>query len=860
MARFYKTASANPLDYMSRLNIPLMERVLATNEDYITQNLGQAAKLGELASTFPFLQPDEQRAKEITEAYSKQVDTITDAIRSDPANWRKQIDPIRNLSRSLQEDYKVGEISKIADNYSRYKKTSDYIDEQVKQYNKDGKGISADRAKAYKQHFLQSFIQANPKGTAYDRKTGEYNSINVFDPMNNIDIRKTLSEELDKMKADGEIRITDDVTGSGEYFNKVTQKWEGITPEKILRIATDRLNNPQLMDYLKQDSMVGVINGVFESDPTSPDYGKFITPYSYDKTGFTTAEQAIVNDMKKKIAATKNASTKEHLQSQLDAYVGQISNRTQLNWNDKSFLAPILRGITDQYSYQKTEQGNDLSNNSLFNTRLIQSETTARNNANIAARERMQQKGFDHAWDMQERRLESQKELKLLDIANKPPGKGGIKTTGEKKNTDNAVIGMLHTNPFYWQTENKDKMTTSLNDEIMLNQHSVEQLEKAYANLSKTAPENKVMLANAQNQITAAKAKLSSLQSQRDAALGYAINEWKAEKNPKHRYSDLNEQLVRSYLSGSAKSEFDKANAEFKKVEAARANMDRDSPEYNNFMANVYNPARKRKAETEVKYTSGQTIFNSQVKSRADDKLEKAAKETMNRNEIVNTTPTQDYRIIEMITANPSAYKIIDSNGKETNLSFEHGTANPNSIKINGAAVTTGIGNKNVELVATVNGKNYIISPKDDGNLMNSFLSEEFKKSKDKNVNNVGRILGSPTASVISDMMTEMRMNTNPAYGSKDAWVYKVIPNPANPMETMRIRARSISTGASEPKWEFQVETTNPSLIMKNAGKGNGYETDGKTMKGFVPLPSSKSPNGVYHNLEDVLSIFPSDQ
>lgn len=890
MARFYKTASADPLEYMYKLNVPLMADVIKTNDSYITQNLQQTSQLSNLANSFPYLQDDEGRAKEITQQYSKQIDDITDSIKSDPTNWRKQLDPIRTLSRDLQQNYRTGEISKISENYGKYKKTSDYIDEQMKGFTKDGKGISADRARAYKQYFMNQFKEGSGgKGTNYDPKTGQYNSINVFDPMNNVDVRKSLSEELDKMKADGEVRITDQVTGAGEYLNKQTGKWEGITPEKILRIATDRLNNPQLMDYLKQDTIAGIVSGVYDTDPTSSNYGKFIAPYSYDKVGLTTTEQSMVDNMKKKIESTKNQNTKDHLQEQLDSYTKQLSQRTQLNWNNGSYLAPILRGITDEFSYSKTEQGNDISANPIWSDRFNQSQANDRNNKNIASREKLQQQTFDHADDAMREKQKWDLFVKMVDfnLDSLKPKKGTITSSGTKKTTtssgktvptveppkpklENDIVGAISTSPFYWTTENKDKMSIALNDEINVSKNSITQLEKSLADLKKTSPDNKIMIANAENQISSAKAKQNSLESQRELALNYAISQWAAKGNKADNvYDNGNERLVRDYLSGNSKKSFDDANAEFIKAEQTRKQLGANTqpnvqgdPEKSQWLKNVYYPARARKADAETRYNSGQIFFNNEVKKYSDEKLEKAAKETTNKNEIVGTTDTQDQRVIQFINTSPSDYKIRNSEGKETNLSFEHGTAStkPEDFKINGVATTTGLGDKGIELAVTIKGKNYIITPKDDGGRLNSFFSQEFRKSKDKNVKNIGNILGSPTAGVIADMLTEVRMNTNPQYGSKDSWTYKLIPNPANPKETLKVRARSINTGGGEPKWELQFETTNSQLIMKNAGKGEGYTVDGNTMKAFVPLSSSKNNDGVYHNLEDILSIFPSDQ
>lgn len=449
MARFYKTASANPLDYMYRINVPLMEKVIAANDEYITQNLQQAQKLGDIAASFPYLQSDEGRAREIVQGYSKQVDEITDAIRSDPANWRKQLDPMRNLSRDLQQNYKVGEISKIAGNYGQYKKVADEIDKQVAEYNKSGKGISADRAKAYKEYFLRQFTAKDPKGTNYNPKTGEYNAIQVFDPMGNVDIRKILSDELDKMKADKKRYKVSSTTGEEWYFNDVTQEWEGITPERVLSIVTDRLSNPQLMEYLKQDSQVGLINGVFD------DQGKFIAPYNYNGVPISPDEQKNIEKYKANIAKTKDRNQKAQLQANLQNYEQGLQQRRQLNWNDKSYLAPIMRGIVEQQSYEQTITEDLLRNNSKGSTKYVQAQTNARHAATLAQQKQLAemreagvQKRFDDNLGWQKYKHEH------------PQTKGGTGTGSKKEDKQLPIessVSRLSTNSFEdWTTTTAD--------------------------------------------------------------------------------------------------------------------------------------------------------------------------------------------------------------------------------------------------------------------------------------------------------------------------------------------------------------------------------------------------------------------
>lgn len=922
MARMYKTAGANPLDYMYRINTPLMERVINANDGFIDENMAELGTLDKAATTFPYLQADESRAKAIAEQYSKQIDEATTAIKNDPANWRKQLDPIRGISKELQNSYRVGEISKIAGNYSKYKQVSDTIDEQVKEFGKSGKGISADRAKAYKEYFLKSFTKANPNGTAYDAKTGDYNAINVYDPMANIDIRKQLSDELDKMKANGEVKITDQITGAGEYFNKTTQKWESITPDRILRIVTDRLNNPQLMNYLKQDSQVGAVTGVFDQDPDSPNYGRFINPYSHDKVAINSSEQGIIDGVKKQIAGTKNNNAKEALQKQLDAYVKQINERTSLNWNKDSYLAPIMRGIVDQYSHETTWSENDLSANSIWSTKYSQSQANARNNASIGAANARQQRGFQNAKDMYDAKRADDLINKVLDFnfgMARDLTKGTTKkTTGttpvkdkngkvigtlngaainpEKTNTDNSVIGSIETTPFWWQSKDKTKLTSTLNEEVGVHEGELAQLEKTLGELKKTQPDNKILITHAENRIANTKAKLNTLQSQRNTAIDYAIDEWKKRGTTKNGYNEIlqpiasmlsktnynegSERVVRQFISGKLKIDADKANAELIKMEAKKKQLDNPMFDisFKKFMKEEYYPAVYRKTQAETLLNGGQKMFNNNVKPFADTKLETAKKESTNRSSVIQTTKAQDGTILDMINADPSRYKVYDEHGNPTKISFEHGTAttNKDKFKIIGVATTTGIGDKGIEVSAIMNGKRVIISPKDDGNFMQDYLAQQFKASKDKNVQAVGSILATPTAGTLSDMFSEMKMNTNTSFGTTDAWTYRTIPNPANELETTRVRSRNVSTGGGEPKWEFQVEIADENayygIISNSVGQGTrlrqkgsdySYDESGKFTGGFVPLTSigkdgSHNTKGIYHNLQEVISIFPS--
>lgn len=368
MARFYRTDSAMPIDYMSRINTPLMEKVLLTNDQFITNNLTELSQLNNIAGHFPYLTPDQERASAITQQYSSQIDALTEAIRKDPANWRSQLEPIRDLSNDLQRNYKTGEIAKITSNYGSYKKASDYIDKQIEQYNKTGKGISPDEGRAYKSYFLSQF-----KGTNYNPATGEYGVMNAYDPGNTIDIKERLSKELDKIKADKKAYRVDSVTGNEQYFNTKKQEWEGVTPQRLLSIVSDRLNDPELMSYLRDRSKVGILNNVFDEQ------GKLISPYTNDEVELSPQEQTSINSAKQEIAKTKDPRLKAQLVSELENYTNTLAQRRQLNWNDEnSMLAPIMRGIVNEHSQSRSSESSELRNNSVWNTKYTQGQTNAR--------------------------------------------------------------------------------------------------------------------------------------------------------------------------------------------------------------------------------------------------------------------------------------------------------------------------------------------------------------------------------------------------------------------------------------------------------------------------------------------------
>lgn len=797
MARFYRTASANPLDYMFRMNTPLMEKVLSTNEGYITQNLAQAQKLDDAATSFAHLTPDAERAKQIGGEYDKKIQELTDAIRKDPVNWRKQAPNITNLSRELQSNMKTGEISKIVGNYTKYKEVSDYIDKQVEQYNKGkGGGMDAGRAKAYKEYFLNEFVKKNPKGTGYDPNTGDYNALSAFNPMANMDIKKTLSESLDKIKADKSFRYEERPDGTGWYFNKETEKMEQITPDKVLRIAASNLS-PQLMDYMKQESQVGLMSGVFDKD------GGFIKPYDYTDVPITSEEQSSIDKIQADIKKIKDKDKRDAEQQKFDANVAEMKQRKRLEFNSESSLAPIFQGLAETFSYSNIERGNTMKSDSRGGILANISSREKINSINEAGRNARWQGDNQFKYDklaqdkaIAEAKIAADKEKAALKPGAKKPAATAV-TAAEKASTlilDNAIL-----NPFYTTGQNGIKTASDQTALLTTLRAKEGQLESAIQNETDETKLNSLRL-----QLQETKDNLYQVRDY----YGKAVEAGKslALKSGKVTEADIREYdrlLATNDPEGTTQKEAmialtnmlkttKKDKYYYEKGPMGKSQYDNDRERANNFALGNFNRVKKAIDAGRNKYISGLN--------------QNTAKET----ELVTTTTTQNKTIFDGININPSQFKIFDpktgqemgsdkgqtyyvsSSGKNTPLTFEgdnksiltymknsgktfeelfdvEGTTLP--LNFNGDNTTgAGVRIKFKDGVGNVGGKSFFMTiPK----VLQDKLAEEYKTSKDEKVKTFGDKLADNTRNHFinslnrvdqqSDELTAQGINSIPA-------------------------------------------------------------------------------------------------
>lgn len=355
MGRFYRTSGANPIDFIHRINAPLMERVLNTNDEYISTAINENEK-SKLPLDYNYLTQDAEDANAITSQYNKEIDEITSNIKGDAANWRNHVDSIRKLRQKVVTDFKTGAIAKQIDNYNTRKSIFDDIDERVKLYNTSGgeKGLNPITARYYKTKWDLDFT-----GTKYNSK--DPNSYNVYrggNLLNTMNIPKLMEEGIDKIKADKTKEYHEDLKGL-YYFDKITNSKTYVTPERIIQAAVGNIT-PQMIDYLRQESEVGSIdkNSIFDKND------QLIEPYSSNNHVLTEQESSYIADLRSQAANIKGIE-KDRVIQQIDDLEAKLKSKKDLSIKSNTYLGNILNGLVNKYAYSETESGNDLSSNPL---------------------------------------------------------------------------------------------------------------------------------------------------------------------------------------------------------------------------------------------------------------------------------------------------------------------------------------------------------------------------------------------------------------------------------------------------------------------------------------------------------------
>lgn len=273
MARFYKTSSVAPEDYMYQLPVEMMANVLQFNEGQIANMENSRDLLESSLAQIKSLTRDNDEANSIIDSYNKQATDFTNQVLKDPVNWRKYAPNLRDLTRTVSNDFMRGDLSKIQGEYNKYLSFKSQADEMVKKGD-----LSPMTAKA-----MESYMMNNYKGFR--------EGLNVEPLLKDYDLSAEFAKAFDKAKASGAINEGTNLTDALITLN--TYGWEGISKDTALSGIMSYFNaHPEIQQSLAQRQRIGV-----------PGYSDIID--SEGRFNFGSYEEVPITDASGKVVGTE---------------------------------------------------------------------------------------------------------------------------------------------------------------------------------------------------------------------------------------------------------------------------------------------------------------------------------------------------------------------------------------------------------------------------------------------------------------------------------------------------------------------------------------------------------------------------
>jgi hypothetical protein len=262
MARFFKTSSAAPIDYMYKLPTEFMVNVQQNTESQI-DNVYNSLDLIKDTANINTLTADSEQAKSIIDTFNQDIDSLTSRLQKNALDYKKLQPNIRDLSRKLQTEFKNGDLGRIQSNYL----AAQNYDKEVEAMVKAGK-LTPQEGLAFRSH-----AYSNYKG--YKNSDGSINTFSGETPMDAIDFNKWADEQLKNLVASGQITWN---TKAGQYMVKNEQGQEYKDPNKIFEILSNAaMGDTRLLSYINQRQRMGILNGVINDkgdlnllDPSNP--------------------------------------------------------------------------------------------------------------------------------------------------------------------------------------------------------------------------------------------------------------------------------------------------------------------------------------------------------------------------------------------------------------------------------------------------------------------------------------------------------------------------------------------------------------------------------------------------------------
>ena len=268
MGRFFQQDKPEFIDdNMFNLPYQLMGEVLMNKEKAVDDTIADAVKFYDKLSA-DVLQQDNPRAREIIQGYEQQINDIVAGIQDNPIEYNKYTSTIRDLGRTINKDWNMGEIGTM----QQYKKNVlteyDKLDKHLKENPQDAEYVAKEKAA----------ILAKYQGINWNKE--------LMKPGASPDIQESyfaLDFNLDdylknKMEADGYSKEWD--THSGGYIYRHKQTGETLSEEKAALAAKSYFDaNPQIQKAVERRGVLGMqdfINADLENSLSKDEKGNLI--------------------------------------------------------------------------------------------------------------------------------------------------------------------------------------------------------------------------------------------------------------------------------------------------------------------------------------------------------------------------------------------------------------------------------------------------------------------------------------------------------------------------------------------------------------------------------------------------------
>lgn len=415
--RYTSTSPTFSNDFMFQAPWELAMNALQFNEKQVDTIYDQAHLLGDTASNINFLEADRANVEAEKEAINSQISEVTNALASDPTQWKKQMPRIRQISQSLQNNMRTGNLSKIQGSYNAYQNF-------VKNY-EDLRKKDPQEFDKVSQYYLNQWRSSNEKGSL----SSIFSPGAVYAPKSLSD--KEFVDILKDFKADEFTTLN----GLYKIDNKVVTKDQ--VAKAALNLAT---SNPDFANFIRQRQMIG------DESYRTPMYlaidnatGKILTPQESEERDNAFSARALEIE---KIYSDPNERAK-YTPQQLEAMKAELipSYTTQLN--PTNAIAQQANALGNVYSFKSQK----ITGNEPAIMMYKEGQATARNNATIAAANARQDKQIAAtAAENEKNRAHDIEKIKLNAELNPKSEKG--KGTGKKGEKIEDLITLSGTSFF----------------------------------------------------------------------------------------------------------------------------------------------------------------------------------------------------------------------------------------------------------------------------------------------------------------------------------------------------------------------------------------------------------------------------